>query len=264
MTDLSLRLPNSRLRAVLNLGEKRAAKILPPARFSEPELFADWDDEEGTSALYVEFDHGQLHLETSGPSAERPAVEHHFHGGNGEDRSSSPWPKGDTDGLVAWGSVLLADFHALMPGLLDDIAQAAAWHDEGYDLYVCEVEEPTQLDLVEVEVEGELMTLPWLGAGTVTNDHIEGDNHPISLLWSPDDSDPDRPIAEAWLDPRTETPRTKALPGVDWTEIGMPADEVLSWLEGIYLNHHVIPDAEGTLLVAVLERLGGLDADPVA
>ena len=40
-----------------------------------------------------------------------------------------------------------------------------------------------------------------------------------------------------------------------------PADEVLSWLEGIYLNHHVIPDAEGTLLVAVLERLGGLDQE---
>ena len=41
----------------------------------------------------------------------------------------------------------------------------------------------------------------------------------------------------------------------------MPADEVLSWLEGIYLNHHVIPDAEGTLLAAVLTRLGGLDSD---
>ena len=39
----------------------------------------------------------------------------------------------------------------------------------------------------------------------------------------------------------------------------MSADEVLPWLEGIYLNHHVIPDAEGTLLTAVLLRLGGLD-----
>ncbi|MBC7590911.1 MAG: hypothetical protein H7226_07700, partial [Salinibacterium sp.] len=46
-----------------------------------------------------------------------------------------------------------------------------------------------------------------------------------------------------------------------WDTIGLPADEVLPWLEGIYLNHHVIPDAEGTLLTAVLQRLGGLDTE---
>jgi hypothetical protein len=40
----------------------------------------------------------------------------------------------------------------------------------------------------------------------------------------------------------------------------MPADEVLEWLASIYLNHHVIPAAEGTLLDAALRRLGGLDA----
>jgi hypothetical protein len=254
MTDLSLRLPNTRLRAVLNLGTKHASKVQLPARFAEPELFADWDDDESTSALYVEYVDGQLHLET-GPGG----VAHHFHGGEGEHRDSSPWPTASTVLLVEWALLLAADFHALMPDLLDDITQAAAWHDEGFDLYICEVEEPTRLDLVEVEVEGELMTLPWLGAGTVTNDHIDGENHPIALLWSPDDSEPDRPIAEAWLDPKTEQPRSKALAGVDWTEIGMPANEVLPWLEGIYLNHHVIPDAEGTLLTAVLRRLGGIE-----
>jgi hypothetical protein len=254
MTDLSLRLPNTRLRAVLNLGNKRAASKALPARFSDPELFADWDDDENVSAVYVEFDDGQLHLESGGNG-----TEHHFHTGDGDHRQGSPWSKHETQELLAWATLLAADFHDLMPDLLDDISQAAAWHDEGYDLYVCEVEEPTQLDLLEIEVEGELMTLPWLGAGTISHDHIDGENHPIALLWSPDDSDPDRPIAEAWLDPRTELPRSKALPGVDWTEIGMPADEVLPWLEGIYLNHHVIPDAEGTLLTAVLQRLGGLD-----
>lgn len=254
MTDLSLRLPNSTLRAVLNLGPKRAAALTLPPRFADPELFADWDDEENTSALYVEFAHGQLHLETSGS-----VIDHHFHGPLGEDRSGSPWPAAETERLLAWASLLMADFHARMPDLLDDISEAAAWHDEGFDLYVCEVEEPTQLDLIEVEVEGEIMTLPWLGAGTVSNDHIEGEGHPIALLWSPDESEPTTPIAEAWLDSATESPRTRALPEVDWNEIGLPADEVRSWLEGIYLNHHVIPDAEGTLLVAVLERLGGLD-----
>ncbi len=254
MTDLSLRLPNTRLRAVLNLGNKRAASKTLPASFGEPELFADWDEDEHVSAVYVEFDDGQLHLESTGSG-----IEHHFHTGDGDHRQGSPWSKIETRELLEWATLLAADFHELMPDLLDDISQAAAWHDEGYDIYVCEVEEPTQLDLLEIEVEGELMTLPWLGAGTISHDHIDGDNHPIALLWSPDDSDPDRPIAEAWLDPRTELPRSKALLGVDWTQIGMPADEVLPWLEGIYLNHHVIPDAEGTLLTAVLLRLGGLD-----
>jgi hypothetical protein len=254
VTDLSLRLPNTRLRAVLNLGAKHASALALPARFESPELFADWDEDEGSSALYVEFDDGQLHLESSGDR-----VEHHFHNAKGEDREGSPWPAADTAQLVQWGTLLISDFHALVPDLLDDISQAAAWHDEGFDLYVCEVEEPVQLDLVEVEVEGELMTLPWLGAGSISHDHIEGENHPIALLWTPGDGDPDSPIAEAWLDPRTELPSSKALPGVDWTAVGMPADEVLPWLEGIYLNHHVIPDAEGTLLVAVLERLGGID-----
>jgi hypothetical protein len=254
MTDLSLRLPNTRLRAVLNLGAKHAAAKKLPARFADVELFADWDDDERSSALYVEFEHGQLHLESTGDG-----FSHHFHSGNGDQRDTSPWPPADTAQLLEWATLLATDFHALMPQLLDDIVQAAAWHDEGYDLYVCEVEEPTQLDLVEIEVEGELMTLPWLGAGTVSNDHIDGDNHPIALLWSPDESEPTLPIAEAWLDPKTENPRSKALPGVDWDAVGMPPDEVLPWLEGIYLNHHVIPDAEGTLLTAVLARLGGLD-----
>ncbi|MCU1534470.1 MAG: hypothetical protein JWR53_951 [Glaciihabitans sp.] len=256
MTDLSLRLPDSRVRAVLNLGPKRAAAMKLPARFAEPELFADWDDEGQSSALYIEFEHGQLHLETTGSG-----IDHHFHGPRGEDIRSSPWPPRETAQLVAWGELLTADFHALMPGLLDDIQQAAAWHDAGFDLYVCEVEEPAQLDLIEAQVEGEFLTLPWLGAGSVANDHIEGDNHPIALLWGPGESEPDRPIAEAWIDPETEAPVTRALPGVDWNEIGLPADEVLVWLEGIYLNHHVIPDASGTLLMAVLDRLGGLDSD---
>nr|BFF12934.1 hypothetical protein GCM10025699_42370 [Microbacterium flavescens] len=59
--------------------------------------------------------------------------------------------------------------------------------------------------------------------------------------------------------PGTEQPVTRALPGVDWDAVGWPADEVLAWLEGIYLNHHVLPDPAGTILTGVLERLGGID-----
>ncbi|CAN5301272.1 hypothetical protein BH11ACT4_BH11ACT4_10470 [soil metagenome] len=254
MSDLSLRLPNSRLRAVLYLGEKRAAAVALPARFAEPELFADWDQDEGLGSLFVGFEDGEMHLESRGGS-----VESHFHDTDGNETANSPWPAADTAVLTQWASLLLGDFHALLPGLFDDITEAAEWHEAGFDLYVCEVEDPVQLDLLEIEVEGELMTLPWLGAGTVSNDHVEGEGHRVALFWGEGDSEPDLPIAEAWLGEDPDEPLTKGVPGIDWTRIGLPEDEVLDWLKSIYLNHHVIPAAEGTLLDAVLRRLGGLD-----
>ncbi|MBC7518088.1 MAG: hypothetical protein H7248_04265 [Microbacteriaceae bacterium] len=257
MTDLTLRLPTTTFRAVVNLGRKRAADIRLPARFAEPLLFGDYDEEDSTSGVYVGFDDGQLHLETSAAG-----VTHHFHAENDDDddggTETSPWPAADTTALLTWAYLLAEDFHALTPDILHDVDDAAAWHDSGFDLFVCEVEEPAQLDLVETDIEGELMMLPWLGAGQVSNDHIEGANHPIALLWHPLQEEPNEAIAEAWLDPATSAPASRALPGVDWAAVGMTEAETLAWLEGIYLNHHVIPDPAGMILTAVLERLGGL------
>ena len=148
-----------------------------------------------------------------------------------------------------------------MPELMEDIEEAAAWHEEGYPLYVCETE-PAQLDLIEVEIEGEILTLPWLGSGSVSQDHVDGENHPIALLWNPvDGAIPDRTIARAWLDPISGDPVTSAETGVDWSAVGLEREEVLPWLEGIYLNHHITPDAEIELVHAVLERMGGLDRE---
>lgn len=256
MSDLSLRLPNSRLRAVLYLGEKRAASVTLPARLADPELFADWDPDSAVSSLFVTYPDGEMHLETTGES-----IESHFHDLDGNETSRSPWSRSDTDVLLQWARLLLADFHVLAPTLFDDITEAAGWHEAGFDLYVCEVEDPVQLDLIEIEVEGELLTLPWLGAGTVTNNHIDGDGHRVALFWGEGESEPDMPIAEAWLGDDPEEPLTEGVPGVDWSRIGLPEDEVLEWLKSIYLNHHVIPAAEGTLLAAVLRRMGGLDAE---
>ena len=256
MTDLSLRLPNTRLRAVLELGDKPAAAISLPPRFADPALYADWDPDAGFSSLFVDFEDGQLHVEMRDGD-----VDSHFHTATGDETDRSPWSSDESEILVAWASALLVDFHSLLPGLFDDITQAAAWHEAGFDLYVCEVEGPTQLDLVEIEVQGELMTLPWLGAGTVSHDHVDGDHHPIALYWGDGDSEPELAIADAWLDPRTDDPVTRGVPGIDWTAVGWPEDEVLEWLKGIYLNHHIIPAAEGTLLEAVLRRLGGLDRE---
>ncbi|AMM22104.1 hypothetical protein AX769_20585 [Frondihabitans sp. PAMC 28766] len=251
---MSLRLPTTTFQAVLNLGAKTAAVVPPPSNLGKPDLYGDWDEETGQSSLAVEFASGQVHLETVDDG-----IDYHFHTGTGDEAQRSPWPSSVTDPVVQWASLLLSDFHLRMPELLEDLEEAAAWHDEGYELYVCEVEEPTHLDLITVDIEGELLTLPWLGAGFVDHDHIDGDNHPIALLWSTVQDADGVPIAEARLDPVTELPVTTALPGVDWAEVGMPADEVLSWLEGIYLNHHVLPDAVGTLITASLERMGGVD-----
>lgn len=251
---MSLRLPTTRFQAVLNLGPKTAAQVPPPVNLGKPELFGDWDEETGQSSLAVEFASGQIHLDTVDGG-----IDYHFHRGNGDDSDRSPWPQTVTDPVLNWASLLLVDFHGRMPELLEDLEEAAAWNDEGYLLYVCEVEEPTDLDLITVDIEGELLTLPWLGSGQVDNEHIDGENHPIALLWTASQGTPDIPIAEARLDPDTELPVTSARPGVDWVEVGMPEDEVLAWLEGIYLNHHVLPDAVGTLLGAALERMGGVE-----
>jgi len=254
VADMSLRLPNSSFRAVLNLGGGAASTLELPSRFGIPELDMEWEEDARTSGLYISVPDGQLHL-----SASEEGIQYHFHGDDGEHRDSSPWPGRDTTRLIAWASALTSAVHALMPTLLEDIEEAAAWHEAGYTLYVCSTE-PAQLDLLEVEIEGEILTLPWLGAGTVDQEHVEGENHPVELLWSPtEDEDPRTPIARAWLDPSGD-PATAALPGVDWLAVGLPVDEVLSWLEGTYLNNHVIPDAATALVQAALERMGGLDS----
>lgn len=257
MADETLRLPNSIFRAVLDLGPKRAASITLPKRLAEPDLFAEWQQSDEVSTVYVEFDDGQLHLDCS-----RDEVEYHFHGETGGDDGTevSPWPPAETALLVEWATLLTKDFHARMPELMEDIEEAAAWQDAGFDLYVC-VTEPTQLDLLEVEIEGEIMTLPWLGAGQVSHEHLDGDNHPVGLVWSLTEGGPGRSIARAWLDLETSEPATAAENGVDWEAVGMPRDEVLVWLEGTYVNNHVIPDAASALIQAALERMGGLDRE---
>jgi hypothetical protein len=253
VTDPTLRLPNSRLRAVLNLGPKRAASISLPVVLADPELIADWDEEGSASSLLVAYQSGELHIELVDG-----VVHHHFHLKNGKESDRSPWSRTDTEVLLRWATALGLDFHEIAAELVLDVSDAAGWLDEGFDLYICQVEKPVHLDLIEVDVEGEVLTLPWLGAGSVDHDHIEGDDHPIALLWSPDGSEPDRAIAEARVNPRNGTPITTALPGVDWAAVGLPRGEVLSWLEGIYFNHHLKPDAEGVLLSAALRRMGGL------
>ena len=253
MADETLRLPSTTFQAVFNLGPKRAADIALPLALSQPELYAEWHESEQATSLYVEFEDGELHLDCS-----EAGIDHHFHGPDADDGENSPWPAADTATLLEWASVLVTEFLQLMPDLMEDIHEAASWHDAGYPLYVC-VTDPAPLDLIEVEIEGEILTLPWLGSGYVSHEHLDGDNHPIALLWNPDHDDPDRGIARAWLDPATGEPGTAVEPGIDWLAVGLSESEVLGWLEGTYLNHHIIPDAESALMHAVLERLGGID-----
>ena len=258
MADMSLRLPNTRFRAVLNLGDSPASTIALPRRFADPELDMEWEEDDLATALYVSFPSGQLHLAMSSEG-----IQYHFHGKSGEHREKSPWPAKDTTVLLDWASALIETVQELMPALLEDIEEAASWHEAGYSIYVCSTE-PAQLELLEVEIEGEILTLPWLGSGSVSQEHVDGDNHPVELLWSPGGEEhPGTPIARAWLEPMDE-PATAAFPGIDWDAVGLPEDEVLSWLEGTYLNQHVIPDATTALVQSALERMGGLDTEQPA
>ena len=241
------------MQVVLNLGEKRAARLPLPRALEHPDLDAEWDEESGTTAVSVEFRRGQLHLDVNDDG-----IDYHFHNMRGETSDRSPFARADAAPLLEWALAFAADVHALMPGLEEDAVEAAAWHDNGYSIYVCE-SEPAQLDLLEIDIEGEILTLPWLGSGGVDQQHVDGDDHPIELLWNPQGAEPDRPIARAWLDPRSEKPRCASVPGVDWTSVGLSEQEVLSWLEGIYLNHHVIEDPASAVFVAALERIGGVD-----
>lgn len=238
---------------MLNLGPKRAATLPLPRALQHPDLDAEWDDETQTTAVSVEYPRGQLHLDVTDDG-----IDYHFHNVSGETSNRSPFARADAAPILEWALAFAADVHALMPELEENAGEAAEWHDQGYTIYVCETE-PAQLDLLEIDVEGAILTLPWLGSGRVEQNHIDGDHHPIELLWNPQHEEPDRPIAKAWLDPRTEEPRTASIPGVDWNEVGLPQTEVLEWLEGVYLNHHVIEDPASAVFIAALERIGGVD-----
>jgi hypothetical protein len=221
-----------------------------------PELDATWDEEAKTTSVSIAFERGHIHIDVNDDG-----VDFHYHRANGEPTDVSPFPRGRAPQLLEWATAFAHDVHKLMPGLEEDASEAAAWHEAGFSIYVCETE-PAQLDLIDVEIEGEILMLPWLGAGSIDNQHTDGDNHPIELLWTPDSSEDavaDRAIARAWLDPRTEDPRAVALPGVDWNEIGMPEGEVLEWLGTLYLNHHIIADPATAVFFAALDAVAGID-----
>ena len=254
MNDDLPRLPSSILQVVLNLGEKRASRLTLPRGFDDPELDAEWDEESRVTVVSVSFPNLQVHLDASDTG-----VEVHYHRGDGDSTDVSPFPRSAAAGVLEWATAFATDVHALMPGLEEDAAEAAAWQEAGYSLYVCQTD-PAQLDLIDVEIEGEILMLPWLGAGTVDHRHAEeGDNHPIELLWTTGDGEPDVAIARAWLDPRTEEPRSSGIAGTDWAAVGLAEAEALSWLESLYLNHHVIEDPATAVFFAALDRIAGLD-----
>lgn len=252
MNDDRPRLPASTLRVVLNLGPKRAATMPLPRGFEHPEIDAEWDEDAQLTAVTVAYDRGQLHLDVTGDG-----VEFHYHRANGDHTDVSPFGTQAAQ-VLEWATAFAEDVHALLPGLEREAEQAAAWHEAGYTLYICETD-PAQLDLIDVEIEGEILVLPWLGAGSVSQDHAEGDNHPIELLWSKTEDAIAQPIARAWLNPRTDQPASVGIAGVDWNDVGLPENEALAWLEDVYLNHHYIEDPATSVFFAALERVGGLD-----
>lgn len=254
MTDPTLRLPNTIFHAVLDLGIVPIAAPPLPQRFEYPIFDVDWDDEGKNAIVSIEFDDGQLHWEVTAES-----TEYHFHVGDGDATDRSPWPKAETSALIAWAKPLAVHVTGLLPALLDDIESAAEWHSTGLTVYARDFG-AVPLEIVSVEIEGEQMMLPWLGSGNVSNEHEDGANHPIVLLWNPADAaEPNVPIAHAWLDPKSGEPKSRAVRGIRWSEVGLTRTDVLDWLEGLYLNHHLIADPLQLIMQGTLERIAGLD-----
>ena len=252
MTDPTLRLPNKTFRAVLDLGDNVGTLPPLPASLGRPELDADVDDESNTVSLYIHFPRGQLHVDVTDDR-----FDYHFHSPRGDETDASPWKRDVTDALLTWARAFAAQALPVIPELFADAEEAAEWHASGLTIYARETG-PVPLEIIEVELEGELMLLPWLGSGSVEHEHIDGENHPIELLWDARGDAPSIRIARAWLDPRTGHPRTATERGIDWNAVGMPAAEVSSWLEGVYLNHHVIAHPAQVIMRAALERLVGI------
>ena len=252
MTDPTLRLPSQRFRAVLDLGEGVGTLPPLPRSLGRPELDADFDDESNTLTLFLHFPTGQLHVDVT-----EDRFDHHFHSARGNDIDRSPWKREPTAALLEWAQRFAQQALPVIPDLLADAEDAAEWYTAGLSVYARDTG-PVPLEIIEVEIEGELMLLPWLGSGTVAHEHIDGDDHPIELLWDPRGGEPSIRIARAWLDPRTDQPRTLAEPGVNWNEVGLSDSEVLAWLEGVYLNNHVLAHPAQVIVQAALERLAGL------
>jgi hypothetical protein len=255
VTDPTLRLPATTFRAVLNLGVLPMGGPPLPLRFQNPTLDVEWPDEPGgdVAAFYVDFADGQLHAE-----ATDGRLEFHFHDGVGGNTEESPWPLADTQALLGWTERFAAHVLPLLPDLLIDIDEAAEWCDLGLPVFARDYD-PIPLEIVEVEVEGDLLMLPWLGAGHVDHTHLDEPDQPITLLWSPDHEPASQPIARAWLDAGTGHPASAAEPGIDWGSVGLPESEVLSWFEGFYLNHQVIADPGDLIRTRALMRIAGLD-----
>jgi hypothetical protein len=253
VTDPTLRLPTTIFHAVLDLGDLPLKAPKFPRGLGMPALDVDWDADTATAVVYIHFDGGQLHLE-----ATAQGIEHHFHAGDGSDVRRSPWSTAHTAHLLAWAIPFSAHLAGLLPTLLEDIEQAAQWHDAGLTVYSRDFG-PVPLQIIHVEVEGEQMMLPWLGSGHVTNEHEDGEDHPIVLLWAPETQAPTIPIAHAWLDRKSGEPKAKAVRGVNWVDVGMSKAEVLDWLGGLYLNHHLIADPQQLILEAALDRIAGFD-----
>jgi hypothetical protein len=251
VSDPSLRLPNTQFCAVLNLGVLPLEAPPLPARFAQPILDAQWMED--GAAIYIGFEGGELHFDVSAAG-----MQHHFHDPDGTDSDTSPWPQDDTAALLAWAVPFVTHVAPILEELTMDAAEAAEWSALGLTVYATSPAEPVQLEVVDLELEGEQLMLPWLGAGHVGHDHIDGPNHPIALLWNVNHEDPNEQLATAWTDPASGQPAVLARPQVDWTAVGLPEQEVLEWLEGLYLNHHLLADPEELILRAGLERIAGL------
>jgi hypothetical protein len=259
MADESLRMPSSTFHAVLYLGEGAARTVSLPESVGIPTIAADWAEDDDGLVISLDFPSGKLHATfAEGEVDAAKLTAYHFHHADGETNQFSPWPDETTEQVVRWIGLLAVDLLDCMPSLEEDLDEAADWYESGLRVFALN-DQPEILELITVEVPGELLTLPWLGSGHWDIPHMEGENHPVELVWNPEHSTPNTRIARVWTDPETDEPRSEAEHGVDWEAVGLPEGEVLQWLEVMYLNHHASPHIRGLLWEAAIARIAGLD-----
>jgi hypothetical protein len=252
--DGPVRLPDELFFLSLDLGPRRAAAVPLPPMLPTPEISARPAD--GGVAVDVEFGRDVVHW-VSAPTG----VTHHFHHfTDGPATNVSPWTVEVTDQVLAWGALFVEDVAEQLPSLAESVEEALDWQRSGLGFYAGGAGDEAQF--IRVELLGTLGNVGWLGSGHAAIGHGYGEGHEMELLWSPEHVTPSTVIARARASLEYEDEiliETEA--GIDWTRVGVDAQEVLDWFGYEYDNHMTGHENARRLFSAALARLGGVTAD---
>lgn len=192
------------------------------------------------------FNLGQLHLTVG----QRSAVSVTFFGTS--DPELSPWAQDETVEVVTFAVRLVARLRRIST-LPSSVAKAVDWFEHGHPIYVPETG-PTNLQVIDVEVPGQLMMLPWLGAGHVDyrcNEAVR------ELVWGAWAKIPSTVIARA-RDDEDGRSTVVAADDADWDAVGCDPVAAARWFAAVHDNHAPGRSPAEQIMQRTLERVTGL------